>query len=228
MKVKILDWDSHFFNKKIGVIEVADEDEFFLDLDRFDLLYIKQKEDKSIEINNFMQNYTETRVVFSKSISKSNVPLNNFIFSIFDTNANKEQIYKLAFESGKFSRFKLDNNFQQHEFEVLYKTWVDNSFSKEFADAILVYKEKNIILGFITYRIVENYAIIGLLGVCYEHQGKGIGRKLLEAVENELSSKLIKELRIPTQLQNELACGFYIKLGYNIIEKTIIKHYWKL
>ena len=228
MKVKILDWDSHFFNKKIGVIEVADEDEFFLDLDRFDLLYIKQKEDKSIEINNFMQNYTETRVVFSKSISKSNNPLNSFIFSAFNTNASKEQIYKLAFESGKFSRFKLDNNFQQNEFEALYKIWVDNSFSKEIADDILVYKEQSAILGFITYKIIENYAIIGLLGVCYEQQGKGIGRKLLEAVENVLSDKQIKELRIPTQLQNEQACGFYTKLGYNIIEETTIKHYWKL
>ena len=228
MKVKVLDWDSRFFNKKIGVIEIMEDIEISSDVESFDLLYIKQIEDKYFELKYFKQNYAETKVVFSKSISKSNNPLNSFIFSAFNTNASKEQIYKLAFESGKFSRFKLDNNFQQHEFEVLYKTWVDNSFSKEFADAILVYKEKNIILGFITYRIVENYAIIGLLGVCYEHQGKGIGRKLLEAVENELSSKLIKELRIPTQLQNELACGFYIKLGYNIIEKTIIKHYWKL
>ena len=149
-------------------------------------------------------------------------------FSAFNTNASKEQIYKLAFESGKFSRFKLDNNFQQNEFEALYKIWVDNSFSKEIADEILVYKEQSAILGFITYKIIENYAIIGLLGVCYEQQGKGIGRKLLEAVENVLSDKQIKELRIPTQLQNEQACGFYTKLGYNIIEETTIKHYWKL
>jgi dTDP-4-amino-4,6-dideoxy-D-galactose acyltransferase len=134
----------------------------------------------------------------------------------------------LAFESGKFSRFKLDNNFKQHEFEALYKTWVDNSFSKEFADAILVCKEKNIILGFITYKIIEDNAIIGLLGVCDKHQGKGIGRALLVEVENELSNKQIKELRIPTQLQNKQACGFYTKLGYNIIEKTIVKHYWRI
>jgi GNAT superfamily N-acetyltransferase len=134
----------------------------------------------------------------------------------------------LAFVSGKFSRFKRDSNFQQYEFEALYKTWVDNSISKEFADAILLYKVQNTILGFITYKIIEDCATVGLMAVCAEHQSKGIGRKLLEAVENELSNKQIKELSIPTQLQNEQACGFYTKLGYYIIEKTIIKHYWKL
>ncbi len=228
MKVKVLDWDSRFFNKKIGVIERKAKIEISSDLESFDLLYVKQIKDKHFEIKNFRQNYAETKVIFSKSISKNRMPLNNLIFSIFDTKPNKVQIYKLAFESGKFSRFKIDNNFKQHEFEALYKTWVDNSFSKEFADAILVYKEKNIILGFITYKIIDDKAIIGLLGVCDKHQGKGIGKALLVEVENELSKKQIKELRIPTQLQNKQACRFYKKLGYNIIEKTIVKHYWRI
>lgn len=228
MKVKILEWDSHFFNKEIGVIEVGEEIGIFSNIESFDLLYVKQIVDKFIEIDNFKPTYTETKVVFSKRISKNNFPLNSFIFSAFDTVVNKKQIYKLAFESGKFSRFKLDDNFGKREFEELYKTWVDNSFAKEFADAIFVYKEKNSILGFITYKIMDDCATIGLLGVCEKHQGKGIGSALLEAIENELSNKQIKELRIPTQLQNEQACCFYAKLGYNIIEKTIIKHYWKL
>jgi dTDP-4-amino-4,6-dideoxy-D-galactose acyltransferase len=35
-------------------------------------------------------------------------------------------------------------------------------------------------------------------------------------------------LHIPTQLANKAACGFYTKLGYKIIEKLIIKHYWRI
>lgn len=228
MKVKDLEWDSRFFNKKIGVIMVENEDEIFSDLESFDLLYIKQKEDKPIEIVDFMQTYAETKVVFSKSISNYNNLINSNIYSAFGTTINNEQIYKLAFESGKFSRFKLDNNFQQQEFEALYKTWVDNSFTKEFADAILVYKAQNTILGFISYKIFEDYATVGLMAVCSENQGKGIGSALLVAAENELSNKQLKELRIPTQLQNKPACEFYTKSGYSIIEKTIIKHFWKL
>jgi dTDP-4-amino-4,6-dideoxy-D-galactose acyltransferase len=228
MKVKVLDWDSNFFNMKIGVIEINEAIIISSDIQNFDLLYVKQIEDKYFELECFKENFAETKVVFSKSISKSSNPLRDFIFSAFDTDVNKEQIYKLAFESGKFSRFKLDSNFQQHEFEALYKTWVDNSFNKELADAILLYKEVNEILGFITYKVIEDYATVGLLGVCDKHQGIGIGRALLTEVENELSRIQIKELRIPTQLQNKSACGFYTKLGYNIMEKTIIKDYWRL
>lgn len=228
MKIKFLDWDSRFFNKKIGLIDIKEKIEISSYLKGFDLLYVKQIEDVHFEIEGFKQNHTETRVVFSKFISKSCFPINNSIFSAFNTNENREQIYKLAFESGKFSRFKLDSNFKQHEFEALYKTWVDNSFSKEFADGILVCKEKHTILGFITYKIIENNAFIGLLGVCDKHQGKGIGRALLEKAENELRKKQIKELKIPTQVHNKQACKFYSKLGYNIDQKTIVKHYWKL
>jgi dTDP-4-amino-4,6-dideoxy-D-galactose acyltransferase len=35
-------------------------------------------------------------------------------------------------------------------------------------------------------------------------------------------------LRIPTQMQNKSACSFYTKLGYNIEEKKIIKHFWRI
>lgn len=228
MKVKILDWDSHFFKKKIGVIELNTEIGVFSDIENFDLVYVKQNEDKFIRIDNFNLTYIETKVIFSKSISKKNNPLMRFVFSALETNISKEHIYKLAYESGKYSRFKLDENFDQLEFEALYQAWVDNSFRKEFSDDILIYKENNIILGFITYEIIVDYAIIGLLGVCDKYRGKGIGRALLDTVENQLTIKHIKKLRIPTQLQNVQACGFYSKLGYNIIEKKIIKHFWKL
>ena len=93
------------------------------------------------------------------------------------------EIYELGFESGKFSRFKLDANFTQNEFEILYKKWVDNSFDKSFADAVLAYKEQDKILGFITYKVYNNYATVGLLGVCSKHQGKGIGKKIIDKIK---------------------------------------------
>lgn len=71
----------------------------------------------------------------------------------------------MAFESGMYSRFKLDVNFTQKKFELIYS-------------------------------------------------------KLLEYYVNNN----IYELRIPTQKENILACAFYNKNGYHIIEETIIKH----
>jgi dTDP-4-amino-4,6-dideoxy-D-galactose acyltransferase len=228
MKIKILEWDSSFFKKKIGEIEFKKLDEFLTGFEKFDLLYVKQDYDVFFEIDNFKQTFSETKVVFTKKLSKVTIKMDGCISSVFDKNINAEQIYQLAFESGKFSRFKLDEKFSEKEFIELYKIWVDNSFRREFADDILVYEDQQKILGFITYKVQDNYATIGLLAIAPKMQGKGIGKKLVCAVEKKLNDIKVPELRIPTQMQNKSACSFYTKLGYNIEEKKIIKHFWRI
>jgi dTDP-4-amino-4,6-dideoxy-D-galactose acyltransferase len=227
MKIKYLDWDSSFFNKKIGLLTLLYDCNLSEIQDDYDLIYVVSDKDVAVESTDFKEGYSENKIVFSKKIIKKNDLKDANIFLVLE-DSTKEAIYELAFESGKFSRFKLDPNFDQREFENLYKKWVDNSFNKEFADAILVYKEQNKILGFVTYKVWDKQATIGLIGVCTDHQGKGIGKKLIQSVEMELANKGVEELRIPTQLHNELACLFYTKMGYEIIENKILKHYWKL
>ncbi|MFA5298276.1 MAG: GNAT family N-acetyltransferase [Lutibacter sp.] len=181
MKAKLLEWDSVFFKKKVGEVAFL-KDEILEDMEGFDLLYVRQTDDEPFEIDHFRQTYTETKVIFSKTLSKNNELIDNCIFSVFDIDICKEQIYNLAFESGKFSRFKLDENFKVHEFEELYKIWVDNSLNKKFADNMLVFKQNDTILGFVTYKIFENYAAIGLIATALKMQGTGIGSKLIQAV----------------------------------------------
>ena len=227
MMIKHLDWDSNFFIKKIGLLELSNDCDFSEIQNDFDLIYVVSDKDIPVEITDFKQSYSENKIVFSKKIvAKNDAKDANVCLEL--RGSSREEIYELAFESGKCSRFKLDTHFDQREFENLYKRWVDNSFNKEFADAVLVYKEQNKILGFVTYKVWDKHATIGLIGVCSKHQGKGIGKKLIQCVEIELANKGVNELRIPTQLQNEMACRFYSKMGYEIIENKILKHYWKL
>lgn len=227
MTIKYLDWDSTFFNKKIGLLEITNDVQSFDIENDYDVIYVMSNTEISINIANYEKSYSETKIVFSKMLVRENILANGNIFSILNSYP-KKKIYDLAFESGKFSRFKLDPNFRQSDFEKLYKIWIDNSFNKKFADDVLVYKDQNIIKGFVSYRISEEFATIGLIAICPEHQGKGIGKKLLESVEKKLFTIGIKELRIPTQLQNEIACEFYTKMGYTIIQEKIVIHYWKL
>ena len=227
MIIKHLDWDSSFFNKKIGLLELSNDSDFSEIQNDFDLIYVVSDKDIAIKIINYRQSYSENKIVFSKKIVQKNDLKDANVFFVLE-DSTREEIYELAFESGKFSRFKLDSNFGQKEFEKLYKKWVDNSFNKEFADAVLVYKEQNKILGFVTYKVWDKQATIGLIGVCLKHQGKGIGKKLIQSVEIDLANKGLDELRIPAQLQNEMALRFYTKMGYKIIENKILKHYWKL
>ena len=227
MIIKHLDWDSSFFNKKIGLLDLSNDFQYSEIQNDYDLIYVISKEEIAVAIPNFKLGYTENKIVFSKKTVQSRESTDANIFLEL-TDSHKKEIYALAFESGKYSRFKLDPNFSPTEFENLYKKWVDNSYAKEFADGVLIYKEQNSILGFVTYKVWDGYAAIGLIGVSSKHQGKGIGKKLIQSVENELANIGVDELRIPTQLQNEMACQFYVKMGYEIIENNILKHYWKL
>lgn len=227
--VKFLKWDSAFFFKKIGLLEIKDNGQNieYMNPDDWDLIYLVSDEDFNLSTEKFNETYSETKVVFSKRMVSVNDGIDKNI-SAAENNISKNQIYALALESGKFSRFNLDPKFTMTEFKKLYYMWVDNSFHQDFANAVLVYKLENKIVGFITYKISEYFATIGLIAVSPICQGIGIGRKLINAVEIELRRLQIGELRIPTQLQNEKACEFYIKLGFEIIEKKIIKHYWKV
>ncbi|WP_369769502.1 GNAT family N-acetyltransferase [Flavobacterium sp. WC2416] len=225
--IKNLEWDSSFFNRSIGLLDLNSGSPNFEDLNDWDLIYIISDEDFNLEINKFINTYSETKVVFSKMIMDSKNIIDENI-SVAKKNDNKEQIYRLALESGKFSRFNLDTNFKKAEFKKLYHKWVDNSFNEGFADAVLVYKFENEIVGFVTYKLLDDIATIGLIAISPLYQGKGIGRKLINAVEIELVNRRIRELRIPTQFQNKIACEFYTKLGCKIIEKKIISHYWRI
>jgi dTDP-4-amino-4,6-dideoxy-D-galactose acyltransferase len=227
MNVKKLEWDSDFFKKRIGEILINNKTNQSISGDNFDLIYVKSVDNNIVEIENFKQTFVETKVVFAKKITGQE-PIDVNVISFFNTNVNKEIVYQLAFESGKFSRFNLDQNFSQIEFQDLYKKWIDNSINKRFSDDILVYKEGQNTIGFVSYKVHDNHAIIGLIAINPNEQGKGIGKKLIIAVENQLKSMGISELHIPTQLANEAACGFYTKLGYKMIEKLIIKHYWRI
>lgn len=227
MKLKKLEWDSDFFKKRIGEILINKTNASISGND-FDLIYVKSVDEDIIEIENFKQTFIETKVVFAKKIEYKEQPENANIISFANANTDKEILYNLAFESGKFSRFNLDENFSLTEFHNLYKKWIDNSVNKQFSDDILLYKEGKNTIGFVSYKVYEGYATIGLIAINPNEQGKGIGKKLIIAVENQLKSIGISELHIPTQLGNEGACGFYTKLGYKIIEKLIIKHYWRI
>lgn len=223
--IEKLNWDSDFFQIKIGEVNYEDIKAINEKLD-FDLLYVYNLSSFDLQLENFENTFSEAKVIFTKEIDK-NRDLNATIFSIDDVKVTSENLYKLAFESGKNSRFLLDNKFQLNDFQRLYKIWVDNSVSKKIADDVLIYIEDSKPIGFVTYKIKDKNATIGLIAVDSKSQGKGIGGKLVNHLESILYQKEIKNLRIPTQLANIQACNFYKKQGYLIKETKYIKHYWK-
>lgn len=225
IRIKKLEWDSEFFNLKVGDFNLTDSE--IPDCSDFDLVYIKSDKENDLVINGYEKSYTETKIIFRKILNNFNLT-NSSIFDVSDINYSIEELKQLAYESGKYSRFKLDLNIDPKKFFELYDLWVINSLNKKFADNVFVYKEDCKTIGFVTYIVTNGIATIGLIAVSPNYQGRGIGGKLLKFVENRLLENNIKTLLIPTQFQNEEACFFYKKQGYHVYEKNFIVHYWKI
>lgn len=229
MKIKKKDWDSKFFNMNIGEIELLDEFHNDIRSEIFDLIYVNAIKDFQISIIDCKKSYSETQLYLIKKIirTEDNYFENILPLTIFNAEV-KNIIYELAFESGKYSRFRLDSRFSDKDFKSLYQKWVDNSLSFEFADEVLIFKSSNIIYGFITYKIEKDVAQIGLLGVCKTHQGRGVGSQLVAALEKRLIFKSVNKLLVKTQLQNIEACNFYKKLNFEVKKEIYVSHFWKI
>ncbi|ALR31837.1 hypothetical protein ATE47_15540 [Chryseobacterium sp. IHB B 17019] len=225
MKVNYLQWDSDFFNKKIGDISIHQKED--IETEDYDLIVVKQPSEFNIELKNALLSFQETKVNFIKTLEKPHQPDS---FTIKDTDSNDKDIEffrELAYESGKKSRFLLDQKFGEEKFKELYDMWIINSLNKKFALKTFYIEENRKAIGFVTLQKYNTLGKIGLIATHPDFQGKGFGKKLLNHVENFCIKNGIYQLEIPTQKENIQACAFYKKQGYSIKDEIIIKHYWK-
>ncbi|MEO8515544.1 MAG: hypothetical protein ABI426_02310, partial [Flavobacterium sp.] len=70
MVINFLEWDSTFFNKKIGLLELNSNNQNFEINNDYDLIYVVSDIEISIENFNFKNSYSETKVVFAKKLIK--------------------------------------------------------------------------------------------------------------------------------------------------------------
>ena len=228
MEIKELDWDSKFFGFPVGDLLV--ENDFsgtrVINSDDFTFFQVRSKFSLDIISSTHSLSYLETKILFSKVLNQLN-NLEESCIDFDDLPISENSLYELAYESGKCSRYNQDINISDDKFKKLYQFWIKNSFNKSFADKIFYIKEVENVQGFVTLKINNEKAQIGLIAVSPNYQGKGIGKKLLLKTEDYCFENDVKILQIPTQEENIGACNFYSKMNYKISEKTIIKHFWK-
>jgi ribosomal protein S18 acetylase RimI-like enzyme len=217
--IKKLDWDSSFFVKEIGKTTIDinfDLKEFYLKAVHFDLVYLFS--DSPIAINAKLM---DIKYSYSKSVKPYFVKDSSV--SLFNSNEDDyNQLLALTYLSGHESRFVKDSFFDASDFKRLYKHWIDKNLS-EVNNQVLVYKIKKKIVGFVSFSKNEDQAAIELIAVDEIYQGQGLGKLLIQEVENKLSPNSI--LSVPTQESNIGACKFYTKYGFNLKNKIYIYHY---
>jgi dTDP-4-amino-4,6-dideoxy-D-galactose acyltransferase len=180
--------------------------------------------------NTFLQNICKLNggILIDK---KTTYEINNFndpgpvpLVESFDGSVNN--LIDLAFESGLYSRYKIDTNFKNGEFEKLYIEWITASVNKKIANEVLVYKDSSELIGLVTLNVMEMLGQIGLIAVSKKHRGKGIGKKLIEASHHWYRTKGIFKAKVVTQGINIQACKLYEQSGYHISEIKYIYHFW--
>lgn len=233
--VQKLNWDTEFFNIKVGSIDIShfnlkEIDEVMKKAQNslYRLVYLFDKELNAAR-SEMLVSYNgcelvDTKIVFYKDLGDAKIYKENC--RDFLPTDDLDNLYFLALESGKYSRYKLDLNFNYTDFERLYRTWIDKSISGQIADKFIVYELKNRIIGFVSFRYQDKLSQIGLIAVAPEARGMGVGKQLIACVEALSLRQGCIGMMVATQEKNQIACSFYKQLNMIIKEKINIYHLW--
>ena len=225
-----LEWDSEFFKLKIGRLDLDSVEEFSEIIlkseelrQSFDLLYIFAEETLNQQLLDI--NLVDTKTIFTKQLidcPKEVSGVSKYLDSVVS-----QDLYHLAWVSGKYSRFQLDKRFPDDAYERLYGRWIEQSVAGNMADSVFVHGSDGRMDGMITIGVEGREASIGLVAVDDLSQGKGIGSKLIQAVEEYLLRETqVNTLKVATQWENKAACRLYEKNGFEVESKTNIYHWW--
>lgn len=137
------------------------------------------------------------------------------------------QLEALAWQSGEYSRFRLDPNFAPAFFERLYSHWMRHSLSGGLAWQVLVLgNPAGPVRGMLTLGERNGQAEIGLLAVDRPARGQGGGQRLLAAALASARQRGYNAIGVRTQLANAPACRLYAAAGFVLLAEQHVYHLW--
>ena len=144
----------------------------------------------------------------------------------YDHPSVNERLLSLALQSGIYSRFRMDVNFKNGEFERLYSVWIEKSVTREIADDVLIYEENEQELGVATLGSKNGVGEIGLFAVDGQARRRSIGKMLIAGVYRSCLKLRLSTVQVITQRENIPACRFYQACGFKEESSTYIYHLW--
>lgn len=236
--IKKLDWDTNFFEIKIGKVDIIGDHLFDPILfkeqandENYELVYIFNydsllKPDVILKAN---LDLVDIMLIMEKKIEKEKYQQQNYDFRTKLTKREIREAYSLAESISFVSRFYKEPKIGPNKAKKLYRTWIDNSIDSSFVDGLFLVKDNNSIMGL--HLIKSNYnnrtGHCSLIGVNPDIKGKGIGKNLWEqAFAYWSQSNKIDCCHVPFSLQNKESFNFHLKMGFNkVIETKYIYHF---
>lgn len=216
------EWDSQFFNRKIFMLEPAAFEISNSDWPENSLMTAKVgSSDYSCfdVLARYNFDFIEGELVFKKQLAETSPPKG--LSAYLATESSLDELNLIVRDLYANSRFR-EPWFTSIERNSFYQMWVENAVLSKFDDFCLVLRSENAISGFVTARIRERVATIGLIGVAKSFQGQGVGKKLLQLVEDYCLVEKAKSIVVATQTSNIAAANLYSKAGFTIADIS----YW--
>lgn len=229
---KILDWDSDFFKMRIASVSMNSWNEVFLNesIQQFKkeevrLIYLFLRNGVTLSdsyISKYKFNLVDRKRTYILKKIQDNELLPNIVIYTGDASA----LYDLALQAGVDSRYRVDPDFPNEDFERLYKAWIDNSLTGVMADYVLTYRMPSGKLGgFITLKKRSESLSIGLVATDISCRRMGIGKALMNAAKHYAYVNRLG-LEVTTQADNVPACSFYEDNGFVMQSQTTVYHIW--
>ena len=231
--IEYLEWDSNFLGFKVGSISQLNTVTLEQELknansENYKLIYMFAAADCFLP-EDFLQKYNgklvDRKVLYAQELSDKTI-VNYDQTTLYTSPEVSDDLLQLAYESGKYSRFKLDKNFAPEVFANMYKLWIKNSVNGQIADRIYVVERNNKKVAMLTLKEKSEAMQIGLISTSIESQGKGYGKQLINRTKQTAIELGLKYIEVPTQYDNKQACRFYEACGFQVKSITNIYHFW--
>lgn len=230
--IELAKWDTDNFGLKIGNLKLYAVSDLstlkknisYAKHEGYDLLYLK-----GVDLpNDYLSDkiiLADEKVIYTLSLSDKIRPdvQDSHVISILH-HPLTDELLRLSYESGKYSRYHLDKRLPGYVFATLYRLWMKRSLNGEIATDVLAYIENGCIQGILTYHQTVDAVTIGIVAVNSQVSGLGIGSKLMQAFLSRLS--VGTRVNVATQKRNEVACHYYEKNGFHVDSITNIYHIW--
>ena len=231
-KFEFLKWDSDFLNLQVGKLsgsvslENSENQLKILFNDNIDLIYYYT--DSPINCS-FSSNYFDYLLVDTKIPVKKYVeskPINPKITSCFG-GVSTEELINLSQLAGAHTRFNLDPKISEEKFKELFKIWIEKSLDGSLATEVLVYKENDKIVGFVTAKLDDKIGYAPLLAVDRKYEGLGISFALMNAIQSYMYDNNCEILVSSTQSSNKKALKIYERWGCIFEDPVYVYHLWR-
>ncbi len=230
-----LEWDSQFFQRRIARLNrhrldhaTTAECSHWCRHHRIDCLYFLADSNdletpRLAEANDFQ--LTDIRMTLERVVVPEDFAANSFDGFRHAREDDLRALRAIAQTSHHDTRFYFDGHFEQEKCDLLYATWIENSF-RGFAQAVLVAEADGEPAAYLTCHLNDQASQIGLVGVGEGHRGKGLATKLVRAFLSWSREQGAQRALVVTQGRNLPAQRLYQRNGFITSSVDLWYHRW--